>query len=139
MSQEVDLSTHMSVLCRVVLLLVVLVAVVITRIDAAPVSDGLDLGDAVSQHTAARTQCVVHLEGTLTGNIDSASIVCSGAPLVMGFDQQKLGRFRGGFNRVTLDARCIVPGCVLSFCNNSDVLLRNSTITGISRTKVIND
>ena len=98
---------------------------------AAALNDPLTT-DLLSSTYTAPAVCRINIRGTPSGTISAASMVCSGGTAsVMVAADKLLSGFRPGIKSVVWDEECGLPGCFLTFCGSTRVVVAESSISGI--------
>jgi predicted outer membrane repeat protein len=119
-------------------LLVVLTVVLLacSSAAAAPAAAKAKAAAAPPKLAPPSATCTINIVGKgsdAEGEVESASIACSGSGFRMAVNTTSLGKFRKQFKGVTWDADdCEELGCLVTFCGASNVAITDSTISNVS-------
>jgi predicted outer membrane repeat protein len=117
-------------------LLVVLTVLLLAGSAAAAAPAAAEAAAAPPKFAPPTATCTINIVGKgsdAEGEVESASIACSGSGFRMAVNTTSLGKFRKQFKGVTWDAdACEDLGCLVTFCGASNVAITDSTISNVS-------
>jgi hypothetical protein len=83
-------------------------------------------------------ECLIDIRGDSKGGISTASMKCTGSWLSLvkiGVHPRLFQPFKQSFQGVVWDPRCAVPECLITFCDNTTVGVKDSIISGVTSDK----